>query len=187
MVSDARRTDGSSTDERGVSPAFGFALAMIVTIVLAIAVGILVSAIAADPAPDVDFEWTEGGEGADRQFHLAHGGNETVAGDTLRLELEGIGGLDANATLDDWGAVRDGSTLTVGLVENAVVEDGALNGTDEETGTDVVAFALDGRSLDDGTELVELAADEFDHVTGLRVTWRGSWSSSELASHDVDW
>ncbi|WP_247729118.1 type IV pilin [Halovivax limisalsi] len=185
MASDTTFAGASRLDERGVSPALGFAIAIVLILVLAVSVGVMVGAIAEEPGPDATFEWSQSGSGADKRLELAHAGGAVVSGSELRLELDGTGRFAANATLSAWGPVRNGSTLTVGLVRGAVVVDGRVNGT-AANGTAVIAFAPDGEPLERGVVVAELVDVEYDQLTEAKLVWQGSYASSELASTYVD-
>lgn len=190
--------------ERALSPALGFGIALVVTVVLAVAVGVLVGTVAEDPEPDADFEWTQSGEGGDLQITLEHAGGDSIDGSELTLEASGLRGLDGNTTLEEWGTVRNGSTLTVGLVPDADVEarrpylrdtrlEGkSINGTDPETGVDVIAVAVEGVPLEQGTVLASTTEDgEVVDVTmadlqTLQLTWQGRWASTDVTQHAVE-
>lgn len=109
-----------------------------------------------------------------------------------RLEASGVRGLNGNTTLEEWGTVRNGSTLTVGFVADANVEGERINGTDTEEGIDVIAFAVEGADLEKGVVLVtdEEYGEAIDvtiaDLRTLRLTWRGSWSSAELDEYQVE-
>ncbi|AGB16602.1 Protein of unknown function (DUF1628) [Halovivax ruber XH-70] len=196
--------DPQTADERAISPAIGFALALIVTVVLAVGVGVLVGTITEDPEPDADFEWRESGQGMDRQVTLEHTGGDTIDGSELTLEAAGIRGFDGNTSLADWGTVRNGSTLTVGFVADADVaarqpyrsdvqlEGRSIDGTDEETGVDVLAIAVEGTPLEQGTVLASSMRDgEVVDVTAtdlrsLELVWDGSWGETTLDEHLVE-
>lgn len=197
-------SSNSPTRERALSPALGFAIALVVTVVLAVAVGVLVGTVAEDPEPDADFEWEQTGDSGTLQVTLEHAGGDSIDGGELTLEAGGLRGLGGNTSLEDWGTVRNGSTLTIGLVSDADVEarqpylsdaqiEGkAINGTDNETGVDVIAVAVEGAPLEQGTVLVSSAEDgEVVDVTladlrTLRLTWQGRWGSAELSRHAVE-
>ncbi|MFC3958622.1 type IV pilin [Halovivax cerinus] len=201
-----RGVPGGRRSDRAISPALGFAVALLVTVVLAVAVGVLVGAIAEDPEPDADFEWTQNGQGADLEVTLEHAGGDSIPGDRLTLDASGIRGLSGNTSLEDWGTVRNGSTLTVGFVADADVEarqpyrsdtdlEGrTINGTDTETGVDVIAIAVEGRPLQNGTVLVSSMTESEDDVGDtppadlrtLRLVWTGSWGETELDEYVIE-
>lgn len=117
---------------------------------------------------------------------------ESIDGSDLTLAADGVRGLSGETTLENWGTVRNGSTLTVGFVADAEIESGAVNGTDSEAGTDVIVVVVEGVDLEEGTVLVSEDEDgeyedvDPDALRGLALTWNGTFSPAELDEYALD-
>ena len=194
MATNPHRDD--HRDCRAVSPAAGVAFATIVVVVLAIGVGILVGAVAEDIGPDATFEWSQDGD----VVTLVHAGGDSAEGGSMVLEATGAGTLNGSTGLGSWGIAGNGSELHVGVVEEAILDDGEIVGTvddeaDEEFRgigvdvADVIAVAYDGTDFQNGTVLLyEPDRDlSMDDLRSFRLTYQGSLGlSTELAEYRIE-
>ena len=182
-----RSTVRSTTTDRATSPAFGLAIAVIVVLFMAAAVGVLVGSIAGDVGPDVEFEWTESGEGEELQVTAEHVGGEQFNATRASLEADGVGNVGGSVGLDRMVTVRENDTITVGLVEDARIEGGEINETGVDDGRDVIAVTFGSSDLEDGVVLVSDDEDDvsMDDLDALRITWSRFGFTAELDEYAI--